>query len=307
MTSEDAWVRRLLIQHLESWRQAGLTHLGRCSLEPANTATSPSLPASASPLPVADSDSELGPDTAPLPNDRYADTMKTPRVPTSASGRQASESTLFVAEQSQATTSGALAVPVRTPQSLDERKQLLQVLAERVAGCRRCDELARTRTQTVFGVGNPEARIMFIGEAPGADEDRQGEPFVGRAGQLLNKIIEAMHLTREEIYICNILRCRPPGNRTPLPEEAAHCREFLDGQISIIDPEYIVCWGTCAAQNLLNVTDTIGKMRSRFYLYGRARVLCTYHPSYLLRNPAAKKDVWQDMQFLMKELGIPVD
>jgi DNA polymerase len=148
---------------------------------------------------------------------------------------------------------------------------------------------------------------MFIGEAPGADEDLQGEPFVGRAGQLLNRIIEAAKMKREDIYICNILRCRPPGNRTPSPVEAANCREYLDAQISIVDPEYIVCWGSCAAQNLLGATDSIGKMRRRFYQYGRAKVLCTYHPSYLLRNPAAKKDVWEDIQLLMAELGIPVD
>jgi DNA polymerase len=124
---------------------------------------------------------------------------------------------------------------------------------------------------------------------------------------LLNRIIEAAKMKREEIYICNILRCRPPGNRAPEPQEAANCREYLDAQISIVDPEYIVCWGACAAQNLLGVTDAIGKLRRRFFQYGRAKVLCTYHPSYLLRNPAAKKDVWEDIQLLMAELGIPID
>ncbi|HVJ86132.1 MAG TPA: uracil-DNA glycosylase, partial [Caulifigura sp.] len=137
-----------------------------------------------------------------------------------------------------------------------------------------------------------------------ADEDAQGEPFVGRAGQLLNKIIAACGWQREELYICNILRCRPPGNRTPLPQEAANCREYLDGQISIVDPDYIVCWGTCAAQNLLGMTDAIGKMRRNWYQYGRAKVLCTYHPSYLLRNPEAKKPVWEDMQLLLAEMGL---
>jgi len=186
----------------------------------------------------------------------------------------------------------------------DQRSTAMCQLAEVVTGCTRCTELAETRTQTVFGVGSADARIMFIGEAPGADEDRQGEPFVGRAGQLLNKIIEACTLKREDIYICNILRCRPPGNRNPLPQEAANCREFLDAQIKVVNPEYIVCWGTIAAQNLLNEKRTIGRLRGSFHQYDDAKVLCTYHPSYLLRNPSAKKDVWNDMKILMQDLGV---
>jgi uracil-DNA glycosylase family 4 len=190
----------------------------------------------------------------------------------------------------------------------DKKKgEALTELAGIVAQCRRCEELATTRTQTVFGVGNPNAQIMFVGEAPGADEDQQGEPFVGRAGQLMNKIIEACTLTREEIYICNILRCRPPGNRNPSPAEAANCREFLDAQIQIVQPEYIVCWGTIAAQNLLSEKQAVGKLRGQFFDYGSARVLCTYHPSYLLRNPSAKKLVWDDMKFFMKELGVTLE
>ena len=188
--------------------------------------------------------------------------------------------------------------------SRDERESKLASLAERVAACQKCQELADARTQTVFGVGNPEARILFIGEAPGADEDKQGEPFVGRAGKLLNDIIKAMTLTREEIYICNILRCRPPGNRNPSPTEAGNCREFLDGQIATVNPEYIVCWGSIAAKNLLGTDEAIGKMRGRFYDHNGAKVLCTYHPSYLLRNPPAKTEVWKDMKFLMKDMGV---
>jgi len=184
-----------------------------------------------------------------------------------------------------------------------EKSDALCQLADVVAGCKRCTELADTRTQTVFGVGNADARIMFIGEAPGADEDQCGEPFVGRAGQLLDKIIKASQLKRADLYICNILRCRPPGNRNPRPQEATNCREYLDGQIRIVNPEYIVCWGTVAAQNLLSDKRTIGKLRGTFHAHNDAKVLCTYHPSYLLRNPAAKKDVWDDMQILMQELG----
>ena len=186
----------------------------------------------------------------------------------------------------------------------DDPVACLAGLSERVAACQQCRELAETRTNTVFGVGDPEARILFVGEAPGADEDRQGEPFVGRAGKLLNDIIVACGLTREEIYICNILKCRPPGNRNPTSDEAGNCREYLDGQIAAVNPEYIVCWGTVAAQNLLGSKETIGRLRGRFLEHNGARVLCTYHPSYLLRNPAAKKDVWKDMKILFADMGI---
>jgi uracil-DNA glycosylase family 4 len=203
---------------------------------------------------------------------------------------QSVESSLFQASRSEA--------------SRADREERLRTIAARVALCTRCEELASTRTQTVFGVGNPQAEIMFVGEAPGADEDRQGEPFVGAAGQLLNRILEASKLKRSEVYICNILRCRPPGNRNPLPDEAANCREYLDGQIEIVDPDYIVCLGSVAAKNLLGLADSIGKLRGRIFQYGRAKVVCTYHPAYLLRNPAAKKEVWEDMKFLMRDRGI---
>lgn len=182
--------------------------------------------------------------------------------------------------------------------------ETLDELEKVVSACRLCQELAETRTSTVFGVGDPEAKILFIGEAPGADEDRQGEPFVGRAGKLLDQIIEACGIRREEIYICNILKCRPPENRNPTPDEAGNCRKFLDGQIAAVRPEYIVCWGSVAAKSLLDSTETIGRMRRKFFEYAGAKVLCTYHPSYLLRNPSAKKDVWEDMQLLFADMGI---
>jgi DNA polymerase len=196
--------------------------------------------------------------------------------------------------------------PVASNVDGDPESQL-HALADCVAGCQRCPELARTRTQTVFGIGNPSAQILFIGEAPGADEDRLGEPFVGRAGQLLNDIIAACRLTRDALYICNVLRCRPPGNRNPTAEEAANCREFLDGQIAAVNPAYIVCWGTVAAQSLLDTQTTIGRLRGQFFQYGKAKVMCTYHPSYLLRNPSAKVHVWEDMKFLMRDLGVDLD
>ncbi len=158
----------------------------------------------------------------------------------------------------------------------------------------------------MFGVGNPAARLCFLGEAPGADEDRQGEPFVGRAGQLLTKIIEACTLSRDEVYIFNVLKCRPPGNRNPTAEEAENCREYLDRQLAVIRPEYLVCLGAVAAQNLLDTTENIGRLRGKFHDYQGVKVLCTYHPAYLLRNPAAKRQVWDDMRLLMRTMGIEI-
>jgi len=180
----------------------------------------------------------------------------------------------------------------------------LELLQQEVAACTRCGELAATRTQTVFGVGDSRARLCFMGEAPGADEDRLGEPFVGRGGQLLNKIIEACRLKREDVYILNMLKCRPPGNRNPLPDELANCRPFLERQLELIQPEYICCLGAVASQNLLGTTTPIGKLRGKLHAYRGAKVVCTFHPAYLLRNPAAKKDCWEDMKFLMRQLGV---
>jgi len=185
-----------------------------------------------------------------------------------------------------------------------ERLAALAILRDEVAGCRACVHLAEARTNTVFGSGNPAARLCFLGEAPGADEDASGEPFVGRAGQLLTKIIEACTLTRDQVYILNVLKCRPPDNRRPEPEEVANCRGFFERQIAAIAPEFICCLGASAAQSLLRTEETIGKLRGRWFEHGAATVICTYHPSYLLRNPSAKRDVWDDMQRLMARMGI---
>lgn len=183
--------------------------------------------------------------------------------------------------------------------------EMLDVIASEVAACTRCPELVANRTQTVFGVGNPAARLCFVGEAPGANEDREGEPFVGRAGKLLTDIIvKGMGLQREDIYILNVLKCRPPGNRNPLPEESSNCRCFLDRQLALIQPDFICCLGAVAAHNLLDVATPISRMRGNFYEYRGIRVLCTYHPAYLLRNPSAKKQVWDDIQILMSEMGL---
>jgi DNA polymerase len=190
--------------------------------------------------------------------------------------------------------------------TLETRRQELTLLAEKVSKCTRCAELASTRTQTVFGVGRIGAELCFVGEAPGADEDRQGEPFVGLAGQLLNKIIIACGMKREDVYICNILRCRPPGNRLPSPVEAGHCREYLERQLELVGPKFICALGACAAQNLLGTTQSIGRLRGRFHEWAGTTVMCTYHPAYVLRNPSSKKDVWEDMKKLMARMGRPL-
>jgi len=196
--------------------------------------------------------------------------------------------------------------PQDIPEGAPSRQQLLDELNSQVRACQLCSVLARQRTQTVFGVGNPASRVVFFGEAPGADEDRQGEPFVGRAGQLLTKIIEACTWKRSDVYIMNVLKCRPPDNRNPEPDETTNCRPFFERQLEIIQPPYIVCVGSVPAQALLETTESVGKLRGRLHRYRGSKVLVTYHPSYLLRNPAAKKYVWEDMQLLLKEMGVPI-
>jgi DNA polymerase len=162
--------------------------------------------------------------------------------------------------------------------------------------CRRCKLCSLGRTQTVFGVGHPKARLMFVGEAPGEDEDKKGEPFVGRAGQLLTKIIEAIGLTRDQVYIANVIKCRPPGNRNPEPDEVATCEPFLFRQIDAIQPKVIVPLGKFAAQSLLKTMDPITRLRGRRFDYRGAVLIPTFHPAYLLRNPSAKREVWDDMK-----------
>ncbi len=174
-------------------------------------------------------------------------------------------------------------------------------LRRRVTNCTLC-ELHKTRTQTVFGVGDREADWLFIGEAPGADEDRQGEPFVGRAGQLLNNMIRALGLRREKVYIANILKCRPPKNRDPQSGESLACRPYLRRQIELLNPKIIIALGRIAAQNLLQTDTPIGKMRGRKYMYDNSGipVIVTYHPAYLLRSPREKRKAWQDLQLALK-------
>ena len=192
--------------------------------------------------------------------------------------------------------------------TLEERRQALQALAAEVAACDRCAALCSSRTRTVFADGQPGAEVCFVGEAPGADEDAQGVPFVGAAGQLLNRILAACGFRREEVYICNILKCRPPGNRTPLADEAENCRAFLERQLDLVSPRYIVALGGCASTNLLQTTLSIGKLRGRFHDYRGIPVVVTYHPAYLLphKHPEKKAEVWEDMKMLLARMGRPI-
>jgi uracil-DNA glycosylase family 4 len=186
-----------------------------------------------------------------------------------------------------------------------EKSQMLAMLNERVVQCVKCKELVENRTQTVFGDGSPDG-ICFVAEAAGRTEDSTGHVLCGPAGELFNNILNACGFKREDVYTCNIIKCRPPSNRIPTEEECNNCRPFLELQIKVVNPEYIVCLGNVAAQNLLKTKESITSLRGRWHHYKNspvdAKVLCTYHPAFLLRNPSAKSDVWEDMQLLLEEL-----
>jgi DNA polymerase len=227
-----------------------------------------------------------------------------PEIPTAAQAGEAApesgplfQATLFMSQGQE---------PAAPPG--DVRREELRVLSQTVSGCTRCAELVATRTQTVFGVGPADAELCFVGEAPGSDEDRLGEPFVGQAGQLLNRIIAACGFKREEVYICNIIKCRPPGNRPPLPSETGNCRDYLDRQLELVRPKFLCALGATAAQNLLSTTQGIGRLRGRFFEYKGIPLVCTYHPAALLpgRSPERKKDVWEDMKKLLARMGRPI-
>ncbi len=182
----------------------------------------------------------------------------------------------------------------------------LRLIREDLGDCTRCRLHKQGRKQIVFGVGNPKAELMFIGEAPGADEDQQGEPFVGRAGQLLNNMIKAMGLRREDVYIANIIKCRPPGNRTPERDECETCSPFLMRQIAAIKPKVIVALGAVAAKTLLAINAPMAEFRGRWFDFRGTKLAVTYHPAFLLRDPRQKKETWKDLQMVMKDLGMAI-
>lgn len=178
----------------------------------------------------------------------------------------------------------------------------LDVLADEVRGCTKC-RLCEARTQTVFARGNPLAELLFVGEGPGYEEDQQGAPFVGPAGQLLDKMIAAMGYHRDDVYICNVVKCRPPENRKPQPDEMEACKPYLATQLELIAPKYIVALGATAVQGLLGTSEGITKLRGKWKMYKGVPVMPTFHPAYLLRQPSAKRDVWSDLQQVMARLG----
>ncbi len=273
-------LRRGLVQYLEDMQHAGINHL----IWPSAETIDSSLLGSQQ---VSSDDTRLG-----------------QSEPLEAQARQGSEENRVTGQLPVVDT----VAPLGEIQPLSEsREDVLAELAKQVAQCTRCPELVANRTQTVFGVGNPYSELVFIGEAPGVDEDKQGEPFVGRAGQLLTAMItNGMGMRREDVYICNILRCRPPNNRTPTREEADRCRPWLDATLAVIQPKYICCLGNVAAQNLLRTDVGIGKLRGKVWECDRAKVVCTYHPAFLLRNPAMKREAWEDLKLLLQVMGRPV-
>jgi uracil-DNA glycosylase len=218
--------------------------------------------------------------------------------------RAVEESAVDVSEQAETTpvVSGQVLQESKTP-AIHDKQAALKEIRDDIGDCTRC-VLHKGRTNLVFGVGNINADIMFVGEGPGADEDAQGEPFVGRAGQLLNNMIAAMGIRREDVYIANIVKCRPPGNRTPERDECDTCSPFLLRQIAVIQPKVIVALGAVAAKNLLAVNDSMANLRGRWYDFLGSKLIVTYHPAYLLRDPRQKKEAWKDLQMVMKYLGL---
>ncbi len=282
-------VRRALIQRLESWYAAGVRAWPK--------------PTVAEPMRFGKTERSRVPEEMP----RVADGPAQPAESAAGLARAKREDPAPDGEASVPPAMTHIAPDRKAMEGPRTREELLKELAAQVAACQRCPVLVRYRTQTVFGVGNPYAELVFIGEAPGADEDRQGEPFVGRAGQLLTDMItRGMDMRRQDVYICNILRCRPPDNRTPTAEEASHCRPWLDATLSVIQPRYICCLGATAAKYLLQTEQPIGRLRGKIWEYGSAQVVCTYHPAYLLRSPNMKKEAWEDIKLLLRTMGRPI-
>lgn len=312
-------VRRLVLQRLQSLRRAGVSQLTRQSETSTELSSSPgAAPAAApsrpntpaiNPAELAGVASSATPTVAPTPLG-----VQTPRVdqptrrqvdlPSPAQKEVPASRSPLVTTPSPVAPAGASLEASMVP-SENARVHQLQILRQEVADCTRCPQLAQTRKQTVFGTGDPFARLVFMGEAPGADEDRTGEPFVGRAGQLLTDIIEkGMQLKRSDVYILNTLKCRPPENRVPAEDEVTNCRPFFERQLELLQPEFICCLGLVAAQALLRTKKTVGQLRGSWYDYQGSRVLVTYHPSYLLRAPDAKQETWKDIKMLLAAMGL---
>ena len=285
---ESLNLKRLLLQQLRSYQASGLSTLPIGSDDLRFDLGEPTS--------GGETDSVIAPTRPDLPSVAQTPQSQTP---------QGSGIAMPADVRPDAKVPGSeLALPYPQSLPLAQRQQQLNVLQNMVAECTRCDELASSRSQTVFGVGNPAAKLVFVGEGPGADEDRQGEPFVGAAGQLLNKILGACQLSREQVYILNVVKCRPPRNRNPSDSERSCCWGYAREQLEILQPEFICCLGSVAARSLLSTNQPLGRLRQQFHSYRGSRVIVTYHPAYLLRTPSAKRHVWDDMKLLMKTMGV---
>lgn len=301
-TEERYRMIREVRQRLESLGRAGVDRVPAPDLRAIAVPAAPS-PRVAVPRPevARPAPATAPPATEPVRRPAPPPPAEPPRRPTGPSAPLA-PSTPIVMPTASLFGDGEMADPVVAPA---DRAAQLATLASEVAVCERCPHLASTRTKTVFGSGSPTARLMFVGEAPGADEDRTGMPFVGKAGMLLTDMItKGMGLDRADVYIANILKSRPPGNRDPEPGEIAHCLPYLERQIAIVRPEFLCLLGRIASQTLLDTVLPMSRLRGKWHRYRGILTLVTYHPSYLLRNPAAKKDAWEDLQILMKQMGL---
>src|SRR5690242_15903685 len=247
----------------------------------------------------------------PYYRDRAAATLDVSRMaPVDASPLRAATVTVSAApapprKESPVPSTAAAASIISLFDEKIENDSLERIRADIGVNCTRC-KLHKARTNIVFGVGNPKAELVFVGEGPGHDEDIQGEPFVGRAGKLLTQMIEAMGLKRSDVYIANVVKCRPPENRLPEKDEIATCSPYLVRQLAAINPKVIVCLGACSAQTLLQTNQGISRFRGQFFDFHGSKLMATYHPAYLLRNPPAKADVWKDLQKVMAVLGLEV-
>ena len=281
--------------HAEWQASTGATGLERASAElrAEREAAAPAEPAPRAEAPAS------------APRRREAGSLPSPSAAV-AERPPPAEPTRRVAEPAPAPASGPSAGQAASAVPDEQRAKRLELLATEVSGCTRCP-LHEARTQTVFSRGTSSSGLCFIGEGPGADEDAQGYPFVGKAGQLLDRMIAAMGFERDEVYVCNIVKCRPPENRKPTPEEMAACMPYLEKQLELVEPSVIVAMGATAVQGLLGTTGGITRMRGKWRLYkGRIAVMPTFHPAYLLRTPRAKRDVWEDLQAVLRQMGHPI-
>ena len=281
----DSGTRDALAERLRFYRDLGLTDFYRREVEPANEVDDPKLGRSVA--------------------EELAEREGLLQAAIESATEPAAQQENFSREESTIKTRKAISAPPKVGGAVpvEERAATLEVIREDLGDCTRC-ALHTSRHTIVFGVGNPAARLMFVGEGPGADEDAQGLPFVGRAGQLLNNMIAAMGLKREECYIANVVKCRPPGNRTPEPDEANTCSPFLFRQIDAVRPQVLVALGATAATYLLGQRQPLAGLRGRVHAFRGTSLIVTYHPAFLLRDPRQKKEAWADLQIAMKELGL---